>query len=169
MNSEFGFSDRFNHFDQPHCQTGPNMIYFEDVVLDKVTTAGPYLLTEAEIVEFSSRWDPFDFHTDEQAADASIFEGVAASGIHSVCIFNKLCHDKEMLAVRAVVEHQFRYPSSARSGDELVLKDTCVSTKTSNSRPDIGIVGGECQLVNQDGNVVLDVKSVVFVTRRASP
>jgi acyl dehydratase len=144
------------------------MICFEDVELEMVRNAGPYLLTEEEIVEFSSKWDPFDFYTDSEAAGTSIFGGVAASGVHSVCIFNRLCHDIETLAVRAVVEHQLRYPNAARPGDHLTLHSKNVWTKDSKSRPDIGIVGGESQLVNQDGDVVLDVQSVVFVARRTA-
>ena len=144
------------------------MIHFEDVELDKVTTAGPYLLTEVEIRAFSEKWDPFDFHLDEQAANESIFGGLAASAVHSICIFNRLCHDIPMLAVRAAVEHQFRYPNAARPGDALSLEEKHVWIKESKSRPDIGIVGGESKLVNQNGESVLDVNSVVFVARRTS-
>lgn len=142
------------------------MIYFEDVELEIPRSAGPYLLTEGEIKTFSTQWDPFDFHTEAGAADESLFQGLAASGVHSVCIFNRLCHDVEMLAVQAVVEHQFRYPNAARPGDQIFLKSKEVWTKDSKSRPDIGVVGGESQLSNQNGDVVLDVKSVVFVLRR---
>jgi len=125
------------------------MIHFEDVDLEAVTSAGPYELTESEIVEFSSKWDPFDFHTDEAAAETSIFEGMAASGVHSICIFNRLCHDMEKVAVQAVVEHEFHYPNAARPGDRLFLKTRNAWTKESASRPEIGIVGTESQLFNQ--------------------
>jgi acyl dehydratase len=147
---------------------GDTVIYFEDVEVEKVATAGPYLLTKEEIVEFSSKWDPFNFHTEEAAADESIFGGLAASGVHTVCIFNRLCHDVETLAVRAVVEHQFRYPNPARPGDQIWLESKEVWTKESKSRPDIGVVGGESRLINQDGLEVLTVASVVFVSKRGN-
>jgi acyl dehydratase len=144
------------------------VMYFEDVELDRPRSAGPYLLTEDEIKTFSSKWDPFDFHTQENAAEDSIFGGLAASGVHSVCIFNRLCHDVEMLAVQAAVEHHFRYPNAARPGDQISLESKELWVKESKSRSDIGIVGGESQLTNQDGDVVLEVNSVVFVARRNS-
>jgi acyl dehydratase len=143
------------------------MIYFEDVELDKVSTAGPYLLTEQEIREFSAKWDPFDFHLEDDAAGASIFGGIAASGSHLGCIFNRLGHDNTpILAIRAVVEHRIRYVNAARPGDELMLEGKNVWVKDSGSRPDIGIVGGESRLLNQTGDVVLEVGSVVFVARK---
>ena len=144
------------------------MIYFEDVQLEQVRQAGPYLLSETEIIEFSSTWDPFDFHTNSTSAEVSLFEGLAASGVHSICIFNRLCHDIERLAVEAVVEHHFRYPSAARPGDALSLASRDVWVKDSKTRPTIGIVGGQSQLINQTGNTVLEVESVVFVTRRSA-
>jgi len=83
-------------------------------------------------------------------------------------MFNRLCHDVEMLAVRAVVEHQFRYPNAARPGDQISLESKDVWTKESKSRADIGIVGGESRLINQDGLEGLTVASVVFVAKRGN-
>jgi len=143
------------------------MIYFEDIELEAVNSVGPYHLTEADIHDFSLKWDPFDFHTDEKAAESSIFGGLAASGVHLCCIFNRLCHDMEMPAVQAVVQHEFRYPNAARPDDHLVLNSKHSWTKNSQSRPEIGIVGGESQLLNQEGVIVLDVKSVMFVAKRS--
>ena len=40
-------------------------IYFEDIEIGKVRTAGSFELTKQEIVEFAKKWDPLPFHIDE--------------------------------------------------------------------------------------------------------
>jgi acyl dehydratase len=39
--------------------------------------------TRHEIVTFAATFDPQPFHVDEEAAKASLFKGLAASGIHT--------------------------------------------------------------------------------------
>ena len=47
------------------------MRYFEDITIGEIQTAGSYELTEKDIIEFAERWDPWPFHTDVGAANAS--------------------------------------------------------------------------------------------------
>ena len=66
------------------------MLYFEDINEGDRFEAGPYRLTEEEIVSFAEKWDPFEFHTDQEAADSSVLGGLAASGMLTLCIANRL-------------------------------------------------------------------------------
>ena len=54
--------------------------YFEGFIAGECATAGEYLVTEAEIIEFASKWDPQPFHVDLAAAEASVFGGLTACG-----------------------------------------------------------------------------------------
>ena len=59
------------------------MKYLEDLALGADFACGSFLLSRAVIIDFASRFDPQPFHLDEAAAQASFFEGLCASGLHS--------------------------------------------------------------------------------------
>ena len=49
------------------------MRYYEDFEVGEVTEVGPVSVTEDEIVEFATRYDPQPFHIDPEAAKSSPF------------------------------------------------------------------------------------------------
>ena len=126
----------------------------------------PYVLTGTEIVEFSGKWDPFEFHTDAEQADQSFFEGLAASGVHTICISNRLGHDILPWHVIAAVGVESKWPNPAYSGDELTLNRTVTDKRESKSRPDMGVVTHHSRLINQKGLVVLESKIVLLVAKK---
>ena len=142
------------------------MRYFEDIEIGLEETAGPYALTEREITEFSAKWDPFEFHTDAEEADSSLFKGLAASGVHTQCISNRLGHDIHPWDVHAALGAESRWPAAARVGDELTLHRQVTDKRESRSRPDVGIVQHQTRLVNQAGVTVLESTVSLFVGRR---
>jgi len=50
-------------------------LYFEDAGIGTRSTAGPYLVTKDEIIQFAMQYDPVPRHLDEEAAARSIFGG----------------------------------------------------------------------------------------------
>ncbi|MFC6734017.1 MaoC/PaaZ C-terminal domain-containing protein [Haladaptatus sp. DYSN1] len=54
---------------------------------------GDYSVTAAEITEFAEKYDPQPFHVDEQAAEASMFGGLIASGWHTTAIWMRMTVD----------------------------------------------------------------------------
>jgi acyl dehydratase len=63
---------------------------FADFHAGQVIEAGPYVLTEAELVRFAKDYDPQWFHTDAEAAADSAFGGLIASGWHTCAIAMRL-------------------------------------------------------------------------------
>ena len=53
-----------------------------------------------------------------------------------------------------------------REGDTLRARITFLETTPSRSRPDRGIVRSRGEMVNQDGEVVMDVEAINFFGRR---
>ena len=139
------------------------MLYFEDVAVGRRDVSGPYTLTEEEIISFSSKWDPFDFHTDQEDANSSLFEGLAASGMHTLCVANLLGHGTEPWDIKAALSAEYKLPNPARVGDELTLRRTVVSKRESKSRPEIGIIQHDSTLENQKEIVVLELSVTLFV------
>src|ERR1700751_1241023 len=60
--------------------------------------SGTYEVTQAEVVEFASRYDPQLFHLDDEQARGTFFDGLAASGLTSRSSGRAL-HDRETCCI----------------------------------------------------------------------
>ena len=58
-------------------------MYFEDFQSGQTSKFGGYEVTESEIKEFASKYDPQFFHLDGEAAKQSLFGGLCGSGWHT--------------------------------------------------------------------------------------
>jgi acyl dehydratase len=145
-------------------------IFFDDFDVGQTTTVGHYLITEDEIIEFASKWDPEPFHVDAEAASASVFGGLTACGTHIIAIRNWLIHrlpnKAHVLAGLGIDELRFSAP--VRPGDQLSLTNECVETRPSSSKPDRGIVRSRLTVTNQDGVAVLTTLEAILVARRTA-
>ncbi len=141
------------------------MLYFEDIEIGNKDSGGPYRLEADEIMSFAAKWDPFEFHMDIEAAENSMYGGLAASGVLTLCIGNRLGHEFEPWSIQAMFGAEYRLPNPARVDDELTKHRTIISKRESRSRPDAGIVELEEQMVNQIGIVVLEQKAAVLVLK----
>jgi acyl dehydratase len=141
------------------------MLHFQDIEVGDKFSAGPYLLDADEIMSFAAKWDPFEFHMNMDAAKASIYGGLAASGVLTQCIANKLAHEYESWSIQAMFGAEYRLPSPAMVGDELMLYRTVLNKRESKSRPEAGIIESEDKLINQNGLIVLEQKGVVLVMK----
>src|SRR3546814_15607818 len=54
--------------------------YYEDYDTGEIITAAGVTIAEADILDFAFRYDPQPFHLDKTAAEASIYQGLIASG-----------------------------------------------------------------------------------------
>ncbi len=62
------------------------LFYLDDLSPGMRFTAGPVTLTEQEIIAFASEYDPQPFHTDPEAAQASFFKSLVASGWQTAAV-----------------------------------------------------------------------------------
>jgi acyl dehydratase len=62
-------------------------LYVEDVEVGDMCTAGSYLVTRDEIIEFAKRYDPVPENLDEKVAARSIFGGLTACSPHTFSIY----------------------------------------------------------------------------------
>lgn len=65
-------------------------IYADDLSVGDVYDLGSHTVTTEELTDFASRWDPQFFHVDEDAARDGLFDGLIASGIHTMAVFQRL-------------------------------------------------------------------------------
>ena len=62
-------------------------LYFEDLEVGASRSAGRYLVTKSEIIQFAKQYDPVSLHIDEEAAARSVFGGLTATAAHTFSIF----------------------------------------------------------------------------------
>ncbi|PIF75981.1 acyl dehydratase [Variovorax sp. 54] len=134
---------------------------FADFHAGQVIEAGPYVLTEAELLQFARAYDPQWFHTDPEAAAESPFGGLIASGWHTCSIAMRLVveaalADSESFASPGL-EH-VRWPNPVRPGDALRLVADVIEVRRSEKRPTLGILRWRWRLFNQRALVVLDTE-----------
>ena len=144
------------------------MKYFEDYVVGDYVQGGSYMVTKDEIVAFAREYDPQPFHIDEEAAKASVFGGLTASGFHTVAIQGKLIHalpDKGAV-IAGLGWDEVRFANPVHVGDTLTLHLVCIETRPSTSKPDRGVVRSSITLRNQRGEDVLTSIHSILVKRR---
>src|SRR5204863_6262719 len=73
-------------------------LYFEDFKAGDRFESAALTLTEALIVEFARFYDPQPFHTDPEAARATVYGGLIASGLQTIGLSFKLFFETGVLS-----------------------------------------------------------------------
>src|SRR6476661_6044851 len=115
-------------------------LYFEEAEVGKLRTAGPYLVSRNEIIEFAKKYDPQPFHINEEAAARSVFAGLTASSAHTFSILISLLSKTQSVRVLAGLGwDELRLPTPVRPGDALDVELTVLEKRDSKSKSDRGI------------------------------
>ena len=134
---------------------------FADFHAGQVIEAGPYVLTEAELLQCARAYDPQWFHTDVEAAAESPFGGLIASGWHTCSIAMRLVVEAALAGSESFaspgLEH-VRWPNPVRPGDALRLVADVIEVRRSEKRPTLGILRWRWRLFNQRELMVLDAE-----------
>ena len=147
----------------------PDQRYFEDYEPGCVYEFGTIAVSEEEIIEFASRYDPQYFHIDPEKAKSSRFGGIIASGWHTVCLAMRLYVDHYLSHVASLASpgcEAVSWPNPVRPGDTLKIRVTILEARPSRSKPDRGIVRAQLEAINQRGELVLSMIVVSFLGRR---
>lgn len=142
-------------------------LFLEDLVIGDEFHSAEHHLDEAQINEFARQFDPQPFHLDRDAADASFFQGLAASGWHTAAITMKLLVGSVPLGcgiIGAGVELQWPHPT--RPNDSLHVTGKVLNIAPSRSKPDRGIVTVECLTLNQRAEICQRMVTKLLVMRR---
>lgn len=147
------------------------MRYYEDLIEgEEIVFTNHYDVTETEIIEVASRWDPQPFHTDKATAEASIFGGLTASSVHLFAMMVGIgTRDKgtdPICAVSVLGFNNMRMLKPARPGDVLKVRSTIKKLRLSNSRPECGIVETTNTMFNQHNETVMVADNAFLVARK---
>ena len=134
--------------------------------------AGPYIVTQQEIVDFAGRYDPQWFHIDAEASADGPFGGLIASGWHSCAIAMRLVVDKVLEGSESYASPGLKYLKwlhPLRPGDSVTLSMTVLDVRRSGKRPDLGILEWRWQLRNQESVELLDLEATSMFKLATEP
>ena len=154
--------------------------FFEDRVIGETGDLGSHTFTREETLAFAREYDPQPFHLDEEAARASLFGGLCASGWHTAAhlirgiIVTRAKPNTEVVANggrRAVYGpspgfRDLRWLKPVYVGDTISYRGRLIEKTDLKSRPNRGLLASAMQGRNQRGEIVFAVTSLVLADRR---
>jgi acyl dehydratase len=144
--------------------------YLEDFAVGQTFhSSGSQLIEEERIKSFAAEFDPQPFHLDAEAAQHSVFHGLAASGWHTAAVAMRLLVGSDFKPAGGIVGAGFeeiRWPRPVRPRDVLRLESEVIEIRRSKSHSDHGFIKLRMKTLNQDGEPVLESIANVLVPRR---
>ena len=156
------------------------MSFFEDLAVGRRREVGSFTFTAEDIKRFAGQFDPQRFHLDEEAGRNSLFGGLAASGWHVGSVCMKLLvadgqrHMREEAARGEKVAvwgpspgfRDLRWIKPVLAGDTIAFASEIESMRTSEKRPEWGILQVRNSGTNQRGELVFSFLATAFLPRR---
>jgi len=145
------------------------MRYLEDFEPGQQFGSGSVTVDAEQIKAFAKQFDPQPFHLDDDAARASFFQGLAASGWHTAALTMRLLVEGELSVAGGIVgagADEFRWPRPVRPGDTLTVRSEVLEVRPSKSRPEQGLVKVRSTTLNQKGEPVQVFVANLVVPRR---
>lgn len=150
-----------------HTEPSDDGLYLDDLAVGQRFETATYAVSAEQIKAYAHQFDPQPFHLDEEAARASLFEGLAASGWHTAAITMRLLVERGIPAGGLIgAGAEIAWPRPTRPGDVLQVHGEIVEIVPSRSRPDRGLVVVRNETRNQRGEVVQAFTGKLIVFRR---
>ncbi|WP_018633750.1 MaoC family dehydratase [Neomegalonema perideroedes] len=144
-------------------------LYLDDLAVGQEYLSGEHPLDAGQIIAFAREFDPQPFHTDPEAAKETFFQGLAASGWHTMAITMKLLVASIPLAQGVIgAGGSVSWPRPTRPGDVLRVKSTILGITPSRSRPERASVETRSLTLNQADEVLQDFTARLVVFKKRS-
>ena len=131
--------------------------FFEDFRIGDVIETEGATLTDSLIMDFAQRFDPQPFHIDMVAAADGPFQGLIASGFHTLSLTFRLLRDTGIITGTGLGGSgmdEVRWLQPVRPGDTIRVRVEVVEVKPSR-RGDRGTVRLAYATRNQRGETVM--------------
>jgi acyl dehydratase len=144
------------------------LLYLDDIPVGHRHVTRTHTITAEEIMAYSRVYDPQPFHTDERAAAASLFGGLAASGWHTASLSMRLLVESGIPIAGGLIGlgGEISWPKPTRPGDTLRVESVILEVTPSRSKPDRGTVTIRNETKNQRDEVVQSFTGKLMVPRR---
>jgi len=144
-------------------------LFLEDLRVGQRFSSGAHTVDSAQIKAFAAQFDPQPFHLDDEAAKATLFGALAASGWHTAAITMKLLVESGLPLMGGIIGSggEVSWPRPTRPGDTLTVVSEVEEITPSRSRPDRGMIRVRSETRNQHGETVQILIARLVVPRRA--
>lgn len=146
------------------------MQYFEDIAVGTVAQFGDYAVTREEVVAFAEKFDPQPFHLSDEAAAATHFGRLSASGWHTCAMTMAMLVEhlkaNEQAGLGSPGIDELRWLKPVYPGDRLRCESEVLEKRRSASRPEMGIFKSRMAVFNQDDVLVMTFVSNGLVATR---
>lgn len=143
-------------------------LYIEDLAVGQRYLTAEYPMDAAGIKTFAAAFDPQPFHLDDDAAAASLFQGLAASGWHTAAVSMRLLVTGGLRIAGGMVGlgGEISWPRPTRPGDRLRVESEILEITPSRSKPQQGIVRVRSTTLNQRNEIVQVFTAKILAFRR---
>jgi len=146
------------------------MQFYEDLAIGQKQAFGHYEVTREEVIEFASKYDPQPFHLDDEAAAATHFGRLSASGWHTCAMTMAMLVENLKANRQAGLGSpgidQLRWKKPVFPGDTLRCESVVIEKRRSGSRPEMGIFKSSLTVFNQNDEPVLEMVSNGLISTR---
>ncbi|MBY9061446.1 MaoC family dehydratase [Sphingomonas yunnanensis] len=146
------------------------MQYFEDITVGATARFGAYPVTRDEVIEFARKYDPQPFHLSDEAAAATHFGRLSASGWHSCAMVMAMLVEQlravEQAGLGSPGIDELRWLTPVYPGDTLRCETEVIEKRVSRSRPELGIYKSRLIAFNQHDVAVLTMVSNALIATR---
>ncbi|WP_274426549.1 MaoC family dehydratase [Chelativorans sp. YIM 93263] len=145
--------------------------------IGETVTLGSHAFTADEIKRFAQKYDPQPFHTDETAAENSVFGRLCASGWHTCAMWMRYNQAEMERATPSVWDgpgprpefgpspgfSNLKWTKPVYAGDTITFTRKTISHRALTSRPGWRLLSLNAGAFNQDEQVVLTFDNAVLV------
>jgi acyl dehydratase len=136
-------------------------LYFDDLVKGQRFTSAPWPMDRDRLLAFATEFDPQPQHTSDEAAAASQFGRLVASGWHTAALTMRM----QVGGLGAQVD-TLAWRSPVLPGDTLYAIIEITALRPSRSRPERGIASIHTTTYNQRDEAVMEQSAAVMLPRR---
>jgi acyl dehydratase len=144
-------------------------LYFEDFKPGDRFNCPAVTVTESMIIDFARTYDPQPFHLDPEAAAASHFSGLIASGIQTLALGFRTFLELGLFSACGMGSpglDELRWLRPVRPGDTLRAEVEVVESRPSKNKPDRGMLILLFTIRNQHEEDVLTMRAMQLTRRR---
>ena len=148
----------------------PETLYWEDIEIGRVLQTGLLDIDAPGIRSFAEKFDPQPYHLDRDAAEASLFGGLCASGWHVSAMMMKLISEeliKENIALvgsRKVPWLEWYRP--VFEGDTISATATIADKTPSEWDEDCGLIGFDIDVHSQNEKRMMALSAYLMVEKK---
>jgi acyl dehydratase len=144
---------------------------FDDFTVGDTFVLPAHEITKDDLIAFAREFDPQPIHLDEKAPETEQIGGLIASGWHLCAVFMRMFCDGLLLDSTSLGSpgvDTLKWQRPVKPGDTLTGRTTVLETRSSRSRPDVGILRLRQEVFDQAGERVMWMEHPMLFRRRSA-